>query len=184
MNYRLTSIPMKTELAGLIALVAAASGCTVTGSFTEAPLNETGTVIDATDGDTLQISINDSIEDVRLIGIDAPETYGEVDPEEFDMEDTEENRKCLSIYADVAKREAEKIEASQVRVYQDPVQNLTGTYGRKLAYIYTGDGYSFNRRMLERGYARVYVSKFVEAENYLEVQREAREAGRGLWSCH
>ncbi len=57
-------------------------------------------------------------------------------------------------------------------------------YGRVLAYLYLPDGSMFNETLVEKGYAQVatfppnvrYVGRFEQA------QRNAREAGVGIWS--
>jgi micrococcal nuclease len=56
-------------------------------------------------------------------------------------------------------------------------------YGRLLAYVYLEDGTFVNAEILRQGYGVLLTVppnvKF--AEEFLEIQRQAREAGRGLW---
>ena len=56
-------------------------------------------------------------------------------------------------------------------------------YGRLLAYVYLPDGTFVNAWLVEQGYAQVMtISPNVKyQEVFLKLQREAREAGRGLW---
>ena len=56
-------------------------------------------------------------------------------------------------------------------------------YGRLLAYVYLEDGIFVNAWLVEHGYAQVMtVPPNVKHEGlFLKLQREAREAGRGLW---
>jgi hypothetical protein len=56
-------------------------------------------------------------------------------------------------------------------------------YGRLLAYVYLPDGRMFNEILLEEGYAQVatFLPNVKYKDRFLQVQREAREANRGLW---
>ena len=56
-------------------------------------------------------------------------------------------------------------------------------YGRFLAYVYLPDGQMFNETLLEEGHAQVatFPPNVKYVERFLEAQREAREANRGLW---
>ncbi len=56
-------------------------------------------------------------------------------------------------------------------------------YGRILAYVYLQDGTFVNAWPVEHGYAQVMtVQPNVKYQDLLlKLQREAREAGRGLW---
>lgn len=166
----------------MLLATAVASGCTSTGSFVDAPLNSSGTVIEATDGDTFEVSINGTLTDLRLLGVDAPETINSQAPREFDLADTEENRECLRRYGERARQRAEELESSRVKLYQDSVQDRKGSYGRTLAYVYSSEG-MLNLELLERGYARVYATEFEHYERFKQAERRAREQSIGLWSC-
>jgi len=56
-------------------------------------------------------------------------------------------------------------------------------YGRLLAYVWVGDT-MVNAELVRRGYAQVMtIPPNVKYQQLLvKLQREAREAGRGLWS--
>jgi micrococcal nuclease len=56
-------------------------------------------------------------------------------------------------------------------------------YGRLLAYVYLPNGEMFNETLLEEGYAQVatFPPNVKYVDSFLEAQREAREANRGLW---
>jgi micrococcal nuclease len=57
-------------------------------------------------------------------------------------------------------------------------------YGRILAYVFLPDGTLFNQRLLADGYAHVYTGHpYARMDAFLEAQREARRAGRGLWGA-
>jgi micrococcal nuclease len=118
------------------------------------------------DGDTFDIS--PSVEGrsrVRLIGMDTPEVHFGTQP--YGPE--------ASAFA---KRE---LEGEEVRLELD-VQKID-PYGRLLAYVYLPDGQMFNETLLREGYAQVatFPPNVKYQERFLEAQREAREANRGLW---
>lgn len=56
-------------------------------------------------------------------------------------------------------------------------------YGRTLAYVYLEDGTFVNAWLVENGYAAVMTipPNVKHQELFLKLQREAREAKRGLW---
>lgn len=127
------------------------------------------TVTRVVDGDTVEVSpAIGGEEDVRLIGIDAPETAG--------------SPRGPQPYGEDASRFAEQgLQGESVTLRFD--EEKKDDYGRVLAYLYSTDGTMFNQALLERGYAQVatfppnvkYVGRFEKA------QRKARRAERGIW---
>jgi micrococcal nuclease len=73
------------------------------------------------------------------------------------------------------------VDGKTVRLQFD-VQQLD-RYGRTLAYVYLEDGTFVNAWLVEHGYAQVMTvpPNVKYQELFLNLQREAREAGRGLW---
>jgi len=116
-----------------------------------------------TDGDTLWLS---GIGKVRLIGVDTPEVYGQVE--------------CFGHEASAFVERTVPL-GSQVR-YRLGVEERD-RYGRALAYVWLRDGRFLNRLLVARGYAQpLTVPPNVEYEDlFVRVARRAREAGRGLW---
>lgn len=121
------------------------------------------------DGDTVEVSpAIDGIEDVRLIGVDTPETSGSP-------------RVSQPYGAEAAEFTEEKLEGREVtlRFGEERVDD----YGRLLAYVYPQPGAMFNVTLLERGYAQI--STFPPNVGYLdefrEAQRTARAEERGIW---
>jgi micrococcal nuclease len=118
------------------------------------------------DGDTIDIS--PSVEGrsrVRLIGMDTPEVYFGTQPYGPEA-------------STFAKRE---LDGERVGLELD-VQKID-PYGRLLAYVYLPDGRMFNETLLGEGYAQVatFPPNVKYQERFLEAQRGAREANRGLW---
>lgn len=56
-------------------------------------------------------------------------------------------------------------------------------YGRLLAYVYLEDGPFVNAWLVQHGYAQVMTvpPNVKHQELFLKLQREAREARKGLW---
>ncbi|HZG83441.1 MAG TPA: thermonuclease family protein [Paenibacillus sp.] len=121
------------------------------------------------DGDTFKIDAGGGRGDtVRMIGIDTPETVKPNTPvEPFGKEASAYAKKLLEGRAACLEPDVEERDK----------------YGRLLAYVYLEDGTFVNEALLAQGYATVLTIppnvKF--ADRFVRVQREAREAGRGLW---
>ena len=117
-----------------------------------------------TDGDTLWLS---GIGKVRLIGVDTPEVYGEV--ECFGREASAFVERLLPLGSRVT-----------YRLGIDPRDR----YDRALAYVYTDGGRFLNLLLVKRGYALpLTVPPNVEyAGRFAGAARRARRAGRGLWA--
>jgi micrococcal nuclease len=138
----------------LLALVLLLSGC---GSGSD--LVRVERVID---GDTI---IVDGGWRVRYIGIDAPELHPEA--EYYGTEAWQANR--------------ELVEGRRVRLEKDVSDK--DRYGRLLRYVYV-DGVLVNAEMLKGGYAHAcsYPPDLKYQESFEELERQARETGRGLWA--
>jgi endonuclease YncB( thermonuclease family) len=127
------------------------------------------TVTEVVDGDTVKIEpAVDGENEVRLIGVDTPETK---DPKKGE----EPYGKEASYYTST-ELEGEKVELEFDKDKKDQ-------YGRLLAYVYQKGGEMFNDDLLEGGYAQVYtVDPNDENENrYESAQDEAREEDLGIW---
>jgi micrococcal nuclease len=93
------------------------------------------------DGDTIEVKIDDKIESVRLIGIDAIE-LGTKEKEEIALK---------------SKKELENIlKDTKFRMEKDESQSNRDIYGRLLRYIFLEDGLFVNKEMLIRGMAEEY----------------------------
>ena len=126
-------------------------------------------VVRVIDGDTIQVCcvFGDRVK-VRYIGVDTPETHHPMrGVERYGMEAAEANRKL--------------VDGKTVRLEFD-VQQLD-KYGRTLAYVYLQDGTFVNAWLVENGYAMVMTvpPNVKHQELFLKLQREAKEAGLGLW---
>ncbi len=126
-------------------------------------------VVRVIDGDTIQVCcVFGDREKVRYIGVDTPEIHHPmIGVERAGKEASEANRKLVdgktvSLEFDVEQRDR---------------------YGRLLAYVFLEDGTFVNASLVENGYAMVMTvpPNVKHQELFVMLQREAREAKRGLW---
>jgi micrococcal nuclease len=118
------------------------------------------------DGDTIVL---DGDERVRLIGVDTPETKHPQKPVQyFGREATAFTRRIT--------------EGRGVRLEYD--QQRRDRYGRTLAYVFLEDGRLLNAEIIRQGYGFAYTKyPFRRMEEFRQLEREARQAGRGLWGA-
>ena len=118
----------------------------------------TATVISVTDGDTFVVTDGVAQKKIRLFGIDCPE-YSQV----FGTEARE-------FTAQLALTKTVRIQP----VEQD-------AYGRTVAKVYLPDGRYLNGEILSAGYGW-WFRKYAPRDRLLEkLEREAKQARRGLW---
>ncbi len=136
----------------------------------EPSYDATATVARVVDGDTIEISpAIDGITDIRLIGVDTPETKEPgCAPQPYGPE--------ASSYAEAT------LSGQQVELEFDVEK--TDRYGRLLAYVYPRGGEMFNEGLVEGGYAQAYPypPNTRYANRFAAAQEQARNARLGLWS--
>ncbi|MDP9410034.1 MAG: thermonuclease family protein, partial [Actinomycetota bacterium] len=128
----------------------------------------TVTVSRVVDGDTIEISpAVAGNEEVRLIGVDTPETE---DPNE----EIEPMGPEASAYAE------SRLTGARVELEFD-VERFD-QYGRLLAYVYAG-GQMFNEDLVEEGYAQAYPYEpnTRYADRFTAAQEQAKASGLGIW---
>ena len=121
------------------------------------------------DGDTFEISVNGGIDDVRLIGVDTPETVKPGEPVEcFGPQASEFAHRLL--------------DGRTVRLEFD--RERRDVYDRLLAYAYLGDRF-VNAELVRGGYARTLEIEpnTSHAEELSRLEQAAGAAGRGLWGA-
>jgi len=127
-------------------------------------------VIKVVDGDTVDLEINGETKRLRLIGINTPET---VDP-----------RKPIECFGkEASNKTKELLENKSVYIESDSSQQNIDKYGRLLRYIYLENGASFNKKMIEDGYAYEYTYDipYKYQKEYKEAQNRAEIGNLGLW---
>lgn len=119
------------------------------------------------DGDTVVVVYQGREEKIRMIGVDTPET---VDP-----------RKPVEYFGREASAFTKKLLPPGIRVRLEFDWEKRDKYGRMLAYVYKG-GMFVNAEIIKQGYGHAYTRfPFRYLEDFRRYEREAREAGRGLW---
>ncbi|MGH2731165.1 MAG: thermonuclease family protein [Actinomycetota bacterium] len=119
------------------------------------------------DGDTIEVQLRGTTTDVRLIGIDTPET---VHP-----------TVGVECYGPAASHfTTSRLEGQRVQLEFD-VERID-RYGRTLAYVWMGDSL-FNATLVRSGHAQVstYPPNVKYVDRFVAAQRKARAANRGLW---
>ncbi len=128
-------------------------------------------VVAAVDGDTLKIDLkNGSERDVRLIGIDTPETVRPDTPVQCGGPQASTSMHGLA-------------DGQRVTLVSDPSQDRIDRYGRLLDYVFRGSQ-DLGKIQLRRGWADVYVyqhNPFEKVHVFKHAERYAEHADRGVW---
>jgi micrococcal nuclease len=130
------------------------------------------TVERVSDGDTIRVRIENTVETLRLVGIDAPETA------------TDFPSDCYAIDA----RDYLTRLVNGKTVYLERDANDRDQYGRLLRYVWLpkGDGYLLvNQLLVGRGYAaaRIYGQDSKHAEVLARTERAAITSSVGMWGA-
>jgi micrococcal nuclease len=120
------------------------------------------------DGDTIEVEIDGEVFTLRYIGIDTPETVDPTTPQE-----------CFGAEASAAN--ANLVLNKDAELEKDVSD--TDRFGRLLRYVYVG-GELVNERLVRDGYAvsSTFPPDVKHQDRFTAAEREAREAGRGLWA--
>jgi micrococcal nuclease len=140
--------------------------------FGEEPtgLVQAGTVVAVVDGDTIDVDVAGTVFRVRYIGMDTPETRSGVE----------------WMGAEASAANESLVAGTQVLLEKDVSE--TDQYGRLLRYVWVAEGEGWllvNLELIRLGYAQIstYPPDVKYADNiYVQAEREAIEAGRGLWA--
>jgi micrococcal nuclease len=112
------------------------------------------------DGDTLLVSLEGAEEEVRLLGVNAPE-----------------QDEC---FADQARRALSGLLASgPLRL---DLQEERDQFGRLLAYAYAGDTF-LNLALVDGGFALALQDDHPQQAEFLRADEQAFAAGRGMWAA-
>jgi len=121
------------------------------------------------DGDTIEVEIDGQAYKVRYIGIDTPETVHPSKPVQ-----------CFGPEASTHNKEL--VEGKSVGLEKDVSE--TDDFGRLLRYVWLGSE-MVNATLVSSGYAQVatYPPDVKYQQHFLDLQRQARDAGLGLWGA-
>jgi micrococcal nuclease len=128
------------------------------------PRGDVAEVVRVLDGDTIDVLIDGEEDRVRYIGVDSPESGA-----------------CLSDEATAAN--ARLVAGQTVLLEADP-DGERDRFDRLLRYVYVGDVF-VNAELVRLGLAEA-TTRFPEQahrEELLNAEREAFDAGRGIWSA-
>ncbi len=182
---RRSTVPVMAARALARLLVAAVVAVAVAGCAEPASLGGDARVrrIEArvtavTDGDTLRARATGSGRsyDVRLIGIDTPETRRPGTPVECGGPEASANMERLAL-ADGR--------GVAVTLTTDASQDTRDRYGRLLAHVTRADDVDLARAQLRAGWGEVYVYEraFARLERFESAERAARAERLGVWGA-
>jgi micrococcal nuclease len=148
------------------------AGIIAPATASAAPVDATAVVLRVVDGDTIDIrDDNRGRLRIRVLGIDTPET--------------QKPGYTVGCWGPEATAFAKSNLVDQrVAVETDSTQDRTDRYGRTLAYLVRADGWDYSVEAARAGTAHSYVYDGLPVQRYDAIeaaQREARDAGRGLW---
>jgi micrococcal nuclease len=139
------------------------------GDEVEGPATATARITRVVDGDTVEARIDGTVEDVRYIGVDTPETVKPDTPVQ-----------CFGRRASAFNHHL--VEGRRARFVFGVERR--DVYGRLLAYVYLGDRF-VNAELVRRGLARTLAiapnTRF--SSHFSGLQSAAARAGRGLWGA-
>lgn len=158
------------SMALAVVVVVVLAACGVGGSATP-PEPGRAEVVRVVDGDTIVVRIGGTEENVRLLGIDTPESVDPRSPVEcFGKEAAAHTASLLP-------------PGTEVQLVRDV--EARDRYSRLLAYVYrAGDGAFVNLELVQEGYAAVlsYPPNVAHADELAAAATRARDDARGLWS--
>jgi micrococcal nuclease len=133
----------------------------------DGPASAGAAVLRAVDGDTLEVRLGERVEDVRLIGVDTPETVKPGAP--------------VGCFGPQASEFTHRlVDGRRVRLVFGVERR--DVYGRLLAYAYIGHRF-VNAELVRRGLARSLTipPNSLHSRLFRRLERRAARSGRGLW---
>lgn len=132
-----------------------------------------GYIVAVADGDTFYVDwFSEDKMGIRVKGIDTPETV--------------DRRKSVQHWGPEASKYAKEILHPGIFVRLKFEGNITGPFGRLLAYVWYWDGQrwiDWNRQILESGNAFVYIKyRFEYPNEYMMFQQYAIDNRLGMWA--
>lgn len=129
------------------------------------------TIAHYVDGDTIAVNMNGSVETVRFIGVDTPETHKPNTPVQ-----------CYGPEA-AAFTKQQIGRFGKVRLQADPLDTNRDVYGRLLRYVYLPDGTLMDERLIQEGYGFAYLDfPFTKKAQFSADEKAAQAVKKGLWA--
>lgn len=148
-------------------------GKEIESTFSSTLQLDTVPVTKVVDGDTIEVSIDNTLYKVRLIGVDTPETVHPSQP-----------KGCFGQEASTATKSL----LANKKVLLEKDVSESDKYGRLLRYVYLpqadGSQIFVNDYLVREGYAQVltYPPDVKFNAQFLEAQTQAKNMRKGLWS--
>jgi micrococcal nuclease len=126
------------------------------------------------DGDTIAVNMNGTVETIRFIGVDTPETHKPNTPVQ-----------CFGPQA-AAYTKAQISNYGKVRLQADPKDTNRDVYGRLLRYVYLPNGTLLDEKIIRQGYGFAYLDfPFSKKTEFAAAEQAAQADRAGLWAaCH
>jgi len=152
-----------------LAFLTCLSATPMTGAPAQPPAAEHGFVVRVSDGDTILVNLHGHLEKVRLIGVDTPEIgRGGRASEPFALEAARFTRRMVG--------------HKRILLQAEPGRPDRDGYGRLLRYVLLESRICLNAELIRAGYGRELLRfPFSRSREYKALERQAREARRGLW---
>ena len=122
------------------------------------------------DGDTIRVRLDGARYTVRFTGVDTPET-------------THPTRGVEPYDPEAADDTTARLTGATRRLDLDPAGDDTDAYGRLLRYVALASGENVNATLIREGCATaIRTFPYSRQREFLQLEDQARTAGRGLWS--
>src|SRR5476651_50748 len=123
------------------------------------------------DGDTIAVNMNGTVETIRFIGVDTPETHKPNTPVQ-----------CYGELA-AANTKTEISKFGKVRLQADPLDTNRDVYGRLLRYVYLPHGTLMDEQIIKTGYGFAYLGfPFTKSDQFAAAGQTAQASKVGLWA--
>lgn len=140
------------------------------------------TIVKVIDGDTLTVDYNGRRENIRLIGIDTPESFAGKKARRDSKRSHTDMTQILHSGKKASEYTKTLVKAGDIVSVEFDVEKRD-RYGRLLGYIFLSNGRMLNEEIIKNGYASVlsippnvnYQKRFIDA------YRHARRNNLGLW---
>lgn len=127
-------------------------------------------VVEFFDGDTIAVDMNGTVEKIRFIGVDTPETH-----------DPRKPVQCGGPEAAAYTRAT--IGNQRVRLASDPLSSNRDRYDRLLRYVYLPDGTLLNQQLITTGHGFAYTYfPFAKSALFIKEEASAIKQKAGLWA--
>jgi endonuclease YncB( thermonuclease family) len=172
MRYRRQKFSLLGFILALVFVAAAQAGW-LNGPAEKAQQSSPGlySISHFVDGDTIAVDMNGSVETIRMIGIDTPETHRPNTP--------------VQCYGPEAAAYTERlIGTNKIRLQADPLDTNRDRYGRLLRYVYLPDGRLIESELISNGYAFAYkLFPFEKKAEFTALENQAKTDKKGLWAA-